>query len=445
MKAFEDGVIGVRMRQWIAGLVWVSFSFQPLLAETPTPQAQNHGPQGAAQTGDRATAPNNFNTTEPHNELKALTSTFNFPETFVVRRWGVSGPQALDKIKSTDMNQRDESEVSKLMAQLFGTRDNDQVHEMIPKVESMKNAASTSGKGDEANNRYLEETKRLFWAAKYIDGEPIKSEEADKFYAFFKNDLAEVLKQNADFKQKIEDNIASGGNKDTVKEEVRNMVNHESLKAFLDSMAGSKDAKSRKFGAELADTVSFKDANGNKFIDFNGPNGEKQRFHIGKTAPEIEKSLASSVGKLASSTFSPAFHNAPDKDNEWFSPNGVWQKGQPQGFVPPAQLNPQTGQQVADQRGPQGGQQGQKIAQGGGGKPTLQAVQSLFDTNCRSCHGRAATQVELIPTETGFNVMGGGSATFAQAAGKIRVTPRMSSREGMNGALATLDAWANAK
>jgi len=459
------------MKRW-ALVLFIFSSFQnPIFGEP----AQHTPGQGGTDAAGRTTAVNNFKVDAKGelDEAKTLADIFSTSKEFIIRRYGKSGPEGLEKIKSTDFKQRDEAGFSKVLAELFGTKDNDQVAQMIPKIEELKTAATAKVK-ESGGDRYLEETKRMFWAAKYINGEPIKSEEAEAFYKFFRKDLADQLVANAEFKKKIEDNIAAGGNKDAVKDAVRKEVNHESLKAFLDSMASSKDPKSKKFGVDLADTVSFKDANGNKFLDFVGPSGEKQRFHLGKNSADIEKALSGASGKLVASTFAPAFHNTPDAGNEWYVKDGKFEKGSPNGFVPPAAPNQQaaaagnagsTGAQGASgpsgqggavgpqpqgqggQGRPQQGQQGQpgqaqKQLASTSGRPSEADVKTFFDNKCAKCHSSA--DKAFTPTATGFKNAAGKVFGFAESAGRVTATPMMSGAVGDDG-IAQLNAWANAK
>jgi len=461
------------MKRWALVLFIFSSFLNPIYGE-PAQPAQHTPGQGGTDAAGRTTAVNDFKV-DPKGELdeaKALADVFATSKDFIIRRYGKSGPEGLEKIKSTDFKQRDEAGFSKVLAELFGTKDNDQVTQMIPKIEALKTAATAKAK-ESGGDRYLEETKRMLWAAKYINGEPIKSEEAEAFYKFFRKDLADQLVANAEFKKKIEDNIAAGGNKDAVKEAVRKEVNHESLKAFLDSMASSKDPKSKKFGVDLADTVSFKDANGNKFLDFVGPSGEKQRFHLGKNSADIEKALTGASGKLVASTFAPAFHNTPDAGNEWYVKDGKFEKGSPNGFVPPAAPNQQatagnagsTGtqgaqgtsgqgggaqtqqgqggqQQSRPQQGQQQGQPGQpqkKLASSGPSEPE---VKTFFDNKCAKCH--SSGEKLLTPTAAGFKSATGRVIGFSEAAGQVSARPIMSGSVGDDG-IAQLNAWANAK
>jgi len=434
------------MKPMVFGLL-VLISISSAMAEEP---AKNHSAGGQPATGDaaRAAVKNDFQKTP--DEAGLLAKTFGISTDFIVGRYGTSAPAALEKIKDTDFKKRDESGISKVLSELFGMKDNTQVAEMIPELQKEKEATAAAKAA--GSDRYLEETKRLFWAAKYINGESVKSEEAEEFYKFFRKDLAAQLEKNAEFKKKIADNLSGGGDKEAVKAAVRNEVNHESLKAFLDAQASSKDPKSKKFAAELADTLSFKDAAGNKFLDFQ-KGAETQRLHLGKNTADVEKALTAAANQpaMAGSKFVPAIVGAPTK--QWFQKNGKFESGSPDGFTPPAGTQ---AAEVARNTNGEGGNAGNTGGSGSAGtpgakrvagqvdtkKPTKEDVQGYFDLACAKCHGPNGGNTKLTATATGFTD-GKTQTSFAAAIGKINSTLKMSQAVGAE--IKQLEAWRDAK
>lgn len=437
-------------RKWNLIVVAAFLTCLPSFAETG---GATHGAStgtGGGTSGTDASRATGKNDLRP-DETKGFASNFELTENFVQARWGVSGGDALEKVRPSEVKDKDEEPIAQIMAVLFGTRDNDQVKAMAPALKDELTKAKTPAGGAAVDARTVDFWERMKWAADVInekskkengelvvDRTKMSGEEELKFSETFLRKLKDVLAKNDALKQKVDDAIQAG-DKEAVKTALRGEVNHQALGNFLASAGKSKDAKTKEFAGKLADAVSFKDQNGNKFLDFVGPNGEKQRFHLGKSTADAQKAIELSGAKLgAAARFSPTIHDAPTAGNEWFINNGKFEKGQPSGFVPPAAVAQTGGSQSGGTTGgTTGGAGASQAPRTPGSSPVNVAAVTGVAGKCVNCHQGATAR----PDGLGF-VIGGRNKTFRDVINAAAGAERMNA--AIRGDLGRIEEWARA-
>lgn len=409
----------------------------PATTTPPGPHATTGGTQPGATS---ATRPEGSNELKPETEVKdiakVLSGFFKFEklENTVKSFWSKIGGDALDKVNKPEVAARDEKPIAEIMATVFATKDNTLVESMIPQIEELKkDAEKPVPPKQEVDKRRLELTKRLFWAAKLIDGQEVKSEEAKKFNDEFcklgkdkdgkktceSGAMKDALAKNADLLKVADDATGDGGDKPDRQADLLKRINHEALPNFLANAATSKNEAVKNLAAKIMQGLSTKDANGDRIAKFNGPNGEVP-VNLGKTLDSAKKALADNAEKFTNWTFkSPAAAPA----------------------APQVAANaPQTPASTASNRTPQDNTT-PAPPPAATGVPDRATLQTFISNNCASCHGPGKKAVGLsVSSDPSKPIQGSGTNTFSfkGAADKMRTQASAS-------AIAQLEAWAKAQ
>ena len=258
-------------------------SFSILIISAPIFAADDHAQATGSEPGSTSTRAPGDTKIDP-KDVDLITNYFEVPSEVVQTRYGTQLPASIEKARPVSVGgQGDESGISKIIAELIGTRSNAQLEKKImPRVEQeMKKELDKDGTD---KNRYLDFLKRVFWAGKIIEGKESDKPEAQAFNKEFRKDFKENQDNIKQLYAKMES--AANGNK-ADKEYVRKTVNHAAIFSFLDSQ---RKAGNEKDVATIVKALAW-DNGGKNELYFKGKDNVVQTLPVGNTTPEIMSAL----------------------------------------------------------------------------------------------------------------------------------------------------------
>lgn len=258
-------------------------SFSILVISAPI-FAEEHAQPTGSGTDTATTRPEN-NSRIDTREVDLISDLFDVPREVVQTRYGSELPAAIEQARPVSVGgQGEESGTAKIIAELIGTRSNDQLDsKVMPKIEAeMKNELSKDGTD---KNRYLDFLKRVFWAGKIIDGKESTKPEAQAFNKEFKKAFKDNQDKIKDFYSKVD--IAATGN-EAAKKDVLNQVNRASVLSFIDSQ---RKAGNGKDVVNLVKALSSNEGGKKGEIYLKGKDNQVQSLVVGNTSSEILASL----------------------------------------------------------------------------------------------------------------------------------------------------------
>lgn len=332
------------------------------------------------------------------------------------RHYGTTLPVALQKV----VKEKDESEISAIIAEMMTQRSNKQKAEIVKMAQEVRDAKEGEYTTDAEAIAFMD---RLIWAGKGMLGEKVaKNEKNEKFLtAFFgdekdpkdKGAVGDRLLKNERINEAIKkatDPNSTQADKKAAKELLRGELTRDEAMAFIDSqLKGGNKPKA----LAVADAIAWKDPSGEKFLEF-FRNGKAERLYLGPNEKTMEDALLTYSAKRG------GLHNAElaEKEHTTSAPtelvarNGQIQENKrPQGVKPPAMAATGGGNSAKLASGTGGRTQTRLVSQGvRTGQPRTQTDNvgggsgngaALFQARCANkCHavppGDASTQIDAI-------------------------------------------------
>jgi hypothetical protein len=323
------------------------------------------------------------------------------------RHYGTTLPVALQKV----VKEKDESEISAIIAEMLTQRSNAQKGEIVKMAQQVRDAKEGEYTTDAEAIAFMD---RLIWAGKGMLGEKVaKDEKNEKFLtAFFgdekdpkdKGAVGDRMVKNERINEAIKkatDPNSTQADKKAAKELLRGELTRDEAMAFIDSqLKGGNKPKA----LAVADAIAWKDPSGEKFLEF-FRNGKSERLYLGPNEKTMEDALMTYSAKRG------GLHNAElaEKEHTTSAPielvarrGEIQENKRPQGVKPPKMAgSAPVASKVAGgarlvSQGVRDGRPQPPANTGGGGNGA-----AIFQARCANkCHttppGDATTQIAAI-------------------------------------------------
>lgn len=289
-------------------------------------------------------------------ESRLLARVTGLPDSFIKKAYGNTLPQAITDAQ----NKKDESAIIPILVDLMGVLNEQQVGPALKLVEKEREAEKKDN-DNERDGRFLTLTDRLFWALKWMDGDSVKTEAADKYTKQFKQSFEDDLPRKLEFQEKLK--LAEQGVKNGI-EYVKEFANSESVLPFL--------MNNEELRGRMLKILASSNAQG-PFVDlFDG--NERQRLY-GKKIDQALETYAQKRGGLHGVRFANQNHKQLDRIFT-ASDDGGLQNRVVQNTQPPTTPK--------DNRRP--AQNPQNDGKTTSGEPSFSEVKALLLSSCTGCH-----------------------------------------------------------
>jgi len=260
---------------------------------------------GTPKTGPLKKRPVDLNKIS-ESELAFLSESFFRAEESVLAKYEnkeqkpeVFLPFAITKALSKD---NDESMVAGILAELTGSLNMNQIEKLKNSSQALAREIRAS-EPESRDDRYLAIVERAEWLGYVMEGgtppiESLPTAKEEQAFAKFKKEFLESYKSVAQKNKTILDKIELAKTDGKAKQWLRDRLDSTSFTRF---MKGQLESGGEQLFQDLAESVAWKDDQGQKYHDFVQSEGKAKRIYVGKTASEHSKNLSSFLSKNADS------------------------------------------------------------------------------------------------------------------------------------------------